>query len=114
MEIIIKNKIKRPVLIYRLTLKYIHGDGDAYTYENFDFSDVKKLTETLKVLTDLASTSDSEKYSQILEQKGLNWDDWCDYFTDDATSQGYTANIKNISVNYFDENSVEYTTEIKK
>lgn len=114
MEIIIKNKINRPTSIYRLILKYMHGDGDAYTSGEFDFTDMDELTQAIVVLTDLYDSHNSEKYAQILEKKGLKWDDWCDYFEEDATCQGYTAPITNVSVNYFDENGNEYTTEIKK
>ena len=114
MEIIIKNKIDRPTSIYKITLSYMHGDGDATTYGEFFFKNIDGLKEALIVLIDLHDSHNSEKYAQILEKKGLNWDDWCDYLQDDATCQGYTAPITKVSVNYFDEIGNEYTTDIKK
>ena len=114
MEIIIKKPIKKPKSTYRLFIKSMHGDAAAFTCDEFDFTDINKLTETVAVLTDLKHIKNPSTYSNFLEDKGLNWDDWCDYFIGDATHQGYTAPIQEISVNYFDENGTEYTTEVKK
>lgn len=114
MNIIIKNKINKPKSTYKLIVKSMHGDGAAFTNDEFDFTDIEKLKEIVSVLIDLKNSSYSERYSQILEEKGLNWDDWCDYFQEDSTCQGYTAPITDISVNYFDENGTEYITKIEK
>ncbi len=114
MEIVIRNKIDRPTSIYKVVLTYMHGDGDAHTYGEFFFKNLDGLKEKLLIFNELYDAHNSEKYDQILEERGLNRDEWCDYLQDDATCQGYAATITNIYVNYFDENGNEYTTDIKK
>jgi hypothetical protein len=114
MEIVIKNKIDRPVSVYKVVLTYMHGDGDATTHEEFFYKNLDEFKEVLIVLIDLKEVNNSEKYGEILEKKGLEWDSWCHFFIGDATSPDYTALIEDVKVTYYDEIGNEYTTDIKK
>lgn len=113
MELIIAKPVKKIKSVYNVRVKYMHGDGDAYTYSNTLYPNTEELKVVLDLLLD-AKTVHPEKYFELVEQRGLEWDEWCDFFeTDSTTIDGY-ADIKEVSVTYFDENSIEYDVDVKR
>lgn len=114
MEIIIKKPVPTLKSTYVLIIKYMHGDGDAYTENEFEFKDVKELVKITEVILEAQKTLNPEKYFDVLKKRNLDEDEWCEYFTDDATCQGYNAFIQHVYVIYFDENGIKHETEIKE
>lgn len=112
MNLYIKKRVKKPKNTYNINVQYVHGDGDAYTDLDFDFKDSSdKIKEVLSILLEAKNIS-ADKYSSLIEEKGLYWDDWWQFFDTDSTTLDKCARIKDVTVTYFDENGIEYEVEI--
>ena len=114
-EPIVKPTIKD---IFRISVSFMHGDGDHYNNETFDFptSDLDTFLKFLKLYQSLKGTYwEDSTLKKLMKTLGIVsndnevWEIMSDYVPRDVTGGDdyYPANVNNISVTYFDSSGVE-------